>query len=62
MDARGFLFGLPVALNLNVPFVPVRKPGKLPGPTLSTASTKECGKVFAVCRDDLVLRYQAPSK
>lgn len=29
-EARGFIFGPPVALNLNAGFVPVRKPGKLP--------------------------------
>ena len=28
-EARGFLFGAPVALGLGVGFVPVRKPGKL---------------------------------
>ena len=55
MDARGFLFGPLLALNLNVPFVPVRKAGKLPGPTLSAASTKEYGKVFTLCSGDLVL-------
>jgi adenine phosphoribosyltransferase len=34
-EARGFLFGTPVALALGVPFVPLRKPGKLPGATIS---------------------------
>jgi adenine phosphoribosyltransferase len=29
-EARGFLFGVPVALDLGVGFAPVRKPGKLP--------------------------------
>ena len=29
-EARGFLFGVPAALDLGVGFVPVRKPGKLP--------------------------------
>lgn len=29
-EARGFLFGAPLALELGVGFVPVRKPGKLP--------------------------------
>jgi adenine phosphoribosyltransferase len=30
IESRGFLFGVPIALTMNVPFVPVRKPGKLP--------------------------------
>ena len=29
-DARGFIFGVPMALRAGVPFVPIRKPGKLP--------------------------------
>jgi adenine phosphoribosyltransferase len=29
-ESRGFLFGVPLALELGIPFVPVRKPGKLP--------------------------------
>ncbi len=32
-EARGFLFGAPVALALGLGFVPVRKVGKLPGAT-----------------------------
>ncbi len=30
MEARGFIFGSLVAWELNLPFVPLRKPGKLP--------------------------------
>jgi len=42
-EARGFLFGAPVALALGVGFVPVRKPGKLPRETLSEEYTLEYG-------------------
>jgi len=35
IEARGFLFGGPVARQLGVGFVPVRKPGKLPFTTSS---------------------------
>lgn len=34
-DARGFIFGCPVATQLNLGFVPVRKPGKLPREVIS---------------------------
>ncbi|RZM81801.1 adenine phosphoribosyltransferase [Leptolyngbya iicbica] len=33
IESRGFIFGMPLADRLNVGFAPVRKPGKLPGPT-----------------------------
>lgn len=29
-ESRGFIFGAPLALELGLPFIPVRKPGKLP--------------------------------
>ncbi|PJG63347.1 adenine phosphoribosyltransferase [Yersinia kristensenii] len=42
-EARGFLFGAPVALSLGVGFVPVRKPGKLPRATISESYELEYG-------------------
>ncbi|MFT5681731.1 MAG: adenine phosphoribosyltransferase [Myxococcota bacterium] len=30
MESRGFIFGVPVAMELGAAFVPARKPGKLP--------------------------------
>ncbi|SES70125.1 adenine phosphoribosyltransferase [Thorsellia anophelis DSM 18579] len=42
-EARGFLFGAPLALALNVPFIPVRKPGKLPRETFSEEYELEYG-------------------
>jgi adenine phosphoribosyltransferase len=42
-EARGFLFGAPVALGLGLGFVPVRKPGKLPRETFSEAYELEYG-------------------
>jgi len=35
VESRGFLFGLLLAEQLGVPFIPVRKPGKLPYDTIS---------------------------
>ncbi|MCM2679833.1 adenine phosphoribosyltransferase [Echinimonas agarilytica] len=43
-EARGFLFGAPVALELGLGFVPVRKPGKLPRQTLSESYELEYGE------------------
>ena len=43
MEARGFIFAAPVALALGAGFVPVRKPGKLPGETISESFELEYG-------------------
>lgn len=43
MEARGFIFAAPVALALGAGFVPVRKPGKLPGDVVSQAFDLEYG-------------------
>jgi len=42
-EARGFLFAAPMALDLGVPLIPIRKPGKLPYDTLSHAYELEYG-------------------
>lgn len=43
IEARGFIFGAPIALALGVKFVPIRKPGKLPAETISTSYELEYG-------------------
>ena len=43
-DARGFIFGAPVATHLKLGFVPVRKPGKLPRETLTESYSLEYGE------------------
>ncbi|MCD8028969.1 MAG: adenine phosphoribosyltransferase [Erysipelotrichaceae bacterium] len=42
-EARGFLFGCPVAVELGCGFVPVRKPGKLPREVVSKEYSLEYG-------------------
>ena len=42
-EARGFLFGCPVAYSINAGFVPVRKPGKLPRETVCESYALEYG-------------------
>lgn len=43
MEARGFIFGSLVAWELNLPFVPLRKPGKLPYDVQSVSYDLEYG-------------------
>jgi adenine phosphoribosyltransferase len=43
LESRGFLFGPTLALALGAGFIPVRKPGKLPGQTLEATFQKEYG-------------------
>ncbi|MCL1048345.1 adenine phosphoribosyltransferase [Shewanella abyssi] len=60
-EARGFLFGAPLALELGIGFVPVRKPGKLPRETISESYELEYGHdaleihVDAITSEDKVL-------
>jgi len=42
-EARGFIFGAPLAYRLGVGFIPVRKPGKLPYKTTSVSYELEYG-------------------
>ncbi len=43
MEARGFIFGAAVAIELGLGFIPVRKPGKLPVPTIGVDYALEYG-------------------
>jgi adenine phosphoribosyltransferase len=54
VESRGFVFGAPLALELNVPLVLARKQGKLPGPTYSKTYSLEYGTdTIEVHRADL---------
>ncbi|CAC9603792.1 Adenine phosphoribosyltransferase [Bathymodiolus heckerae thiotrophic gill symbiont] len=44
LDARGFIFGAAVAYKIGVPFVMVRKPGKLPDQCISINYQLEYGQ------------------
>lgn len=44
IESRGFMFGFALAQELQIPFIPVRKPGKLPRKVLEQAYDLEYGK------------------
>jgi adenine phosphoribosyltransferase len=43
VESRGFLFGFLLANRMNIPFIPIRKVGKLPGETLKFKYDLEYG-------------------
>ena len=45
LDARGFVLGGAIAYNLSLPFVPIRKQGKLPGRKHNTFLGKANGSL-----------------
>lgn len=54
MESRGFLFGVPVAYILGLPFVPIRKAGKLPRATYAQDYELEYGlATLEIHQDDL---------
>ncbi|MGB4272604.1 MAG: adenine phosphoribosyltransferase [Propionicimonas sp.] len=55
MEARGFIFAGPVALELGAGFVPVRKPGKLPGDVYTQTFSLEYGHETLAVHTDAIL-------
>jgi adenine phosphoribosyltransferase len=58
IESRGFLFGTPVASRLGLPFVPVRKPGKLPAARMSVEYSLEYGNSQLDIHADALARGQ----
>lgn len=52
MEARGFIFGSLVAWELNLPFIPLRKPGKLPYDAQSVSYELEYGSASLEVHSD----------
>ncbi|UUD37009.1 adenine phosphoribosyltransferase [Mycoplasmopsis californica] len=57
-DARGFLFGTPVAYKLGKPFVMVRKPNKLPGEVVGVDYELEYGTNKLELQKDFIKKGQ----
>jgi adenine phosphoribosyltransferase len=54
MESRGFLFGVPLAYQLEAGFIPVRKPGKLPAAVHSIEYDLEYGSDSLEIHQDAV--------
>jgi adenine phosphoribosyltransferase len=53
-ESRGFIFGVPIAYNLNKAFVPVRKKGKLPCETVEMEYDLEYGTAIIEMHKDSI--------
>ena len=58
IESRGFLIGMPLALALNVPFILIRKKGKLPYETVSYKYDLEYGSAEIEMHIDAVYKNQ----
>jgi adenine phosphoribosyltransferase len=58
IESRGFLFGYPLAMRLGIPFILIRKQGKLPYKKTSHAYELEYGSAVIEIHDDAVLPRQ----
>ncbi len=54
VESRGFLFGYMLAVGMNVPFIPIRKSGKLPWKTIGTDYALEYGTARIEMHEDAV--------
>ncbi len=54
IESRGFFFACPLALSLGLPFVPIRKAGKLPWDTVSAEYDLEYGSAVIEMHTDAV--------
>lgn len=59
IESRGFLFAAPLALNLGLPLVPVRKPGKLPSAHMRVEYSLEYGSGQLDIHSDALSRGQS---
>ncbi len=55
IESRGFLFGISIAVELGIPFILVRKKGKLPPPFVAQKYDLEYGSAEIEMREDQIL-------
>ena len=53
-ESRGFIFGVPIAYNMNKAFIPVRKKGKLPCETVEVEYDLEYGSAVIEMHKDSI--------
>ena len=58
IESRGFLFGYPLAMELGVPFILIRKQGKLPYKKISHSYELEYGSAVIEMHEDAVKEGQ----
>ncbi len=58
IESRGFLFGYPLAMELGVPFVLIRKEGKLPYKKIKHAYDLEYGSAVVEIHEDAIEKGQ----
>ncbi|MEN9303172.1 MAG: hypothetical protein RL264_1601 [Bacteroidota bacterium] len=58
IESRGFLFGYPLAMRLGIPFILIRKQGKLPYKKISHAYDLEYGSAVIEIHSDAVTEGQ----
>lgn len=57
-ESRGFIFGCPIAYDLGIGFIPIRKPNKLPRETVDVSYELEYGKNTLCMHKDAIKKDQ----
>jgi len=57
VDARGFIFGTAIAINIDKPLIMARKPGKLPGDLAEKSYNLEYGMNSLSIQKELISKY-----
>ena len=58
IESRGFILGAPIAQRLELPFIPIRKAGKLPAATIARSYALEYGEATIEMHADALQPHQ----